>query len=262
MRLHLPAFAQNRSTTHQRYEAKYLLSPVAREMVREYLLGYTRPDAHTATYAVTSVYYDSPTWHTFRSSLHGEKNRFKLRVRTYGDPFAPGAYAEIKQRIDRIIVKKRVALTPSAVELTQRPVMDWAPFLQNPDDERAAGTYESFVHLAHRISAVPVMGVRYIRDAFESAVEEPVRVTIDSALTYLPVDGLIDGSAWRPAHTVPDVLEVKFTDAFPFWIRQMIERYELTRVSLAKYVSCVQAFADDGGLRGMAPAEEMVTWTP
>jgi hypothetical protein len=66
--------------------------------------------------------------------------------------------------------------------------------------------------------------------------------------------------AWRALDTIPAVLEVKFTDAFPFWVRRLIDRFELTRISLAKYVACVQSFAADGGLRESS-AEDMPTWT-
>ena len=97
-------------TVQQRFEAKYLLRPVQRDLVRDYVAGYSRPDSHNAVYAVTSVYYDSPGWALFRSSLNGDKNRFKLRVRTYGDAMDAVCYAEIKQRIDRIVTKHRAEL--------------------------------------------------------------------------------------------------------------------------------------------------------
>jgi hypothetical protein len=37
------------------------------------------------------------------------------------------------------------------------------------------------------------------------------------------------------------ILELKFTDRFPIWLRQMVRHFDLVRVSMAKYVSCVMA---------------------
>ncbi len=264
MRATVPNAQGTEFTVQQRFEAKYLLTPVARALVRDYVAGYSRPDAHNAVYPVTSVYYDSPDWALFRSSLNGDKNRFKLRVRTYGDaPDAP-CFAEIKQRIDRIVTKKRASLNCGLREAIQGDAIYSAGVLAEPELESEVEAHELFASLGRRLGATPRLGVRYRREAFQSAMDEPVRITFDSDLAYAPVAELsapaADGaSAWRTVHEMPALLEVKFTDSFPYWVRQMVDRFELDRISLAKYVSCGQAMAADGVLWD-AQREAMPGW--
>jgi len=42
------------------------------------------------------------------------------------------------------------------------------------------------------------------------------------------------------------VLELKFTDRFPNWMRQMVQTFNLFRTSMAKYVTCAMAMTPDG----------------
>ncbi len=249
-------------TVQQRFEAKYLLNDVERALVHEYLQGYTRPDAHDAVYPVTSIYYDSDSWMTFRSSLDGETNRFKLRVRTYGG--APGArcYAEVKQRIDRIVTKKRALLRQTLAEIISGDLGHSFDAMARPERQPEVEAFEYFQSLASRLRAQPRAGVRYVREAYQSLADEPVRITIDTGISYATVDDVRAGGdvRWRPLDNVPAVLEVKFTDNFPYWVRRMVDRFELTRVSMAKYVVCVQAMSQDGVL-AREEQEALPAWT-
>lgn len=258
----------DRATHHavaQRFEAKYLLNPVQHWMVRDFVEGYTRPDPHNAMYPVTSVYFDNGGWTSFRSSLYGEKNRFKLRVRTYEDaPEAP-CFLEVKQRIGRVISKKRAMLKSSLDAAMQLDAAGSEGELAHPGRDEERDALDVFQSLRESIGAWPRIGVRYCREAYMSAMDEPVRITFDSELSYLPADKLLPGvdwsaRGWRRAEGAVTVLEVKFTDAFPYWIRQMITRFELERISLAKYVVCVKALGHDGGLWAVGD-EAMPAWT-
>jgi len=250
------------ATVQQRFEAKYLLNAVERELVRDYLAGHTRPDAHDAIYPVTSVYYDSESWTTFRSSLDGERNRFKLRVRTYGRALGAPCYAEVKQRIDRIVTKKRALLRGTLAETIAADTESFSGAMARPENEQEAKAFECFQMLASRLRAAPRAGVRYQREAYQSLTDEPVRITIDTDISYMTVRELAAGGdpRWRTLDHVPAVLEVKFTDNFPYWVRQMIDRFELIRVSLAKYVVCVQAMSREGAL-SCAEEEALPPWT-
>lgn len=250
-------------SVQQRFEAKYLLSPVQRDLVRDYVAGYSHPDSHNAVYPVTSVYFDSPGWALFRSSLNGDKNRFKLRVRTYGAAADAVCYAEIKQRIDRIVTKQRATLRCSLREAIEGTSVFSADALTVSPDETDRHAHELFASLGSRLDASPRLGVRYLREAFQSAMDEPVRITLDSELAYASVDDLLEDrgeSCWRRVHEMPVLLEVKFTDSYPYWVRQMVDRFELGRISLAKYVICGQAMAGDGVLYG-EQREAMPQWT-
>ena len=49
------------------------------------------------------------------------------------------------------------------------------------------------------------------------------------------------------AHEAPVVLEIKFTDTYPFWVRRLVQRFQLIRLSMAKYVLCINELQREGG---------------
>jgi hypothetical protein len=54
------------------------------------------------------------------------------------------------------------------------------------------------------------------------------------------------------------VMEIKFTDAFPLWVRRLVQHFELRRVSAAKYVECVKCLECEGLPLHGAPLEVMI----
>lgn len=251
-------------TVAQRFEAKYLLNPVQHAAVQDYVEGYTRPDPYGAVYPVTSVYFDNGAWTSFRSSLYGEKNRFKLRVRTYAEAAGTPYFCEVKQRIGRVITKQRAAFPGVDEAEPGWEALIGSQRLSYPERASERDAFEVFESLRHRLGARPRIGVRYVREAYESAVDEPVRVTFDSELSYCRSEETLAPlwagvSSWHLVDGAATVLEVKFTDAFPYWIRRLIDRFELERISLAKYVACVKAMARDGALFG-SEEDALPTW--
>ena len=89
--------------------------------------------------------------------------------------------------------------------------------------------------------------VSYLREAYVTPRDDAVRVTFDRLVRATPHDGnpRLDLAGRRGLCPKIDgiVLELKFTDRFPNWMRQMVEIFDLQRVSMAKYVSCVQCLA-------------------
>lgn len=236
----------------QRFEAKYFLTELQAEMIRDYILPYTLADRHQRIYPVTSIYLDTDDLMMFQSSLYGEKNRYKLRVRAYENNPEKPVFAEVKQRMGRIIRKHRASIRRDTINR-----LHWSePFteehLVDPEDEIQKENLMLFAELCERMGAEPKVCVRYQREAYVSDLEEPVRITFDTNISYAPVpDDPLD--LWRTSQTwalldeIPIVLEIKFTDTYPLWVRRMIQRFQLDRISLAKYVMCVQAMQREGG---------------
>ena len=236
----------------QRFEAKYFVSEVQAEMLRNYITPYTEVDQHQPIYPVTSLYLDSPDLALYRSSLHGEKNRYKLRIRGYQNDPAQPIFTEVKQRVGRVIRKHRASLKREAVNKMSRAEAIDEGFLVHPDQPRQRENLMLFSELAARYAVRPTIGVRYTREAFVSAMDEPVRITFDTNISFAALpqqlgDLWSDSHVWRLAHETPIVLEVKFTDAFPYWVHRMVQRFNLDRVSMAKYVICVNELHREGG---------------
>jgi hypothetical protein len=99
-----------------------------------------------------------------------------------------------------------------------------------------------FLGLRMRLSAKPVVGVFYMREAYECDGLERVRVTFDRELHYgilgSPVKGRHD--MWWPVRLPGVILEIKFTNTFPFWVADFIRRGELIRRGVCKYKLCAQ----------------------
>ncbi len=79
----------------QRYEHKYIIREDVALAVRDFVSSYLEIDSFGATqpnlsYPVHSLYLDSPDLRLYQTTINGDKNRYKLRIRFYEDrPKAP-----------------------------------------------------------------------------------------------------------------------------------------------------------------------------
>lgn len=88
-----------------------------------------------------------------------------------------------------------------------------------------------------------MMLVRYDRQAYEGDTAVRLRVTFDRNLNYKAVtkpDLEVYGTNW---HRVPlnfVILEIKFTQHFPFWLSDMVKCFNLKQGAFSKYVSTLK----------------------
>ena len=106
-------------TLASRFECKYLISPVLVPALRKIIRPFTRPDPFAALvegyrYPICSLYLDSDDLRLYQQTVGGEKNRFKLRVRSYSDDPASHVFFEVKSKVNNI-VRKRAAPTTNSV---------------------------------------------------------------------------------------------------------------------------------------------------
>lgn len=236
-----PVMKSDRMQT-RRYEIKYQTDEATVQAIRRVLRTRLEPDefgadADRPSYFVHSLYLDSPGYDLCRATFHGERNRFKLRVRYYRDDPDEPVYLEIKRREDRCIRKQRALVRR---EVFPRLLAGEPPVLGHlvRPSARAMEDLETFCRLATRLRVRPSAHVAYEREAWLTAGHNSVRVTFDRAVRCEPVDqpGLTTAFA-RPTTVFPGrvVLEIKFTDRFPDWLRDLVRRYSLIPCSAAKY---------------------------
>jgi SPX domain protein involved in polyphosphate accumulation len=84
---------------NNRFECKYSIPAHLTEQIRAFIRPYVRPDPYAARrpgyrYAVTSLYFDSPALHLYHQNLSGERTRFKLRLRSYGNEASDPVWAD------------------------------------------------------------------------------------------------------------------------------------------------------------------------
>jgi hypothetical protein len=220
-----------------RYEFKYLVPPATLTVLRSFVTAFLPPDRFMrgGPYRISSLYLDSPDLRLYRQTLTGEKNRFKLRVRTYSDDPDDPAFLEVKRRVDAAVFKQRVCVERRRAEKIVIGSSDWSVGLP-PDLLAQVFRFSSLVSVC---GAGPCIRVRYRREAYEAPAGEPLRITFDTDLEYATTQ-LTDLSQTRPSWTPTPVegvvFEIKFSEHYPMWVADLIRGFELQRRSVPKYV--------------------------
>jgi SPX domain protein involved in polyphosphate accumulation len=228
-----------------RYELKYLLRREQVEPLVAELRQTLQLDAHgneLGTYPITSLYYDTPDYRAYWSKLDGQRSRRKLRVRVYGDtqvtPETP-AFVEIKQRVNKLMRKRRVALPyGEAVDLDRFHELGLS-FAQQGRESEQAILHEAY-YLYRTLQLRPACVVTYDRLAFEGDPRAPdLRITLDTNLrgrihdlSLLSTGSATDQQVLGPEYAV---LEVKANQNVPRWVAQLTARHRCTFYRISKY---------------------------
>src|SRR5947199_9996571 len=143
----------------QRFELKYKIKEGVALAVRDFVSSYLEIDEYGATlpnfsYPVHSLYLDSDDLAIYQTTVNGDKNRFKLRLRFYDNRKEAPIFFEIKRRMNNIILKQRGGV--------RRDAVDWLLAGQLPvrahlvsRDTRQLFALQSFCRLMHDIHAKP-----------------------------------------------------------------------------------------------------------
>jgi hypothetical protein len=236
-----------------RFELKHLVPEAKARAMRTFILNHLVPDAYTAPasefgYSVRSLYLDTPQLTLRQQTIDGLKNRFKLRIRFYDDNPNHPAFLEIKRRENNVIRKERAAVTRAGVELLLNGGRPDKSYLTDGSLD-AASALDSFCQVCRQIGAIGTVFVIYLREAYVLPNGNEVRLTFDRELEFrayqpgnaleMPPTGIkpiVDGT----------IFEIKFTDRFPHWLRDMVYMFELERRPMPKYVRCVDRARDSG----------------
>ena len=250
----LTAFqADEHKTFAQRFEIKYLIDEAKAQAVADFVRPFVTPDEYTGpdnSYVINSLYYDSPSLATFYSSVHGLKNRAKMRLRGYTESPESPVFFEIKRRVNQIIMKQRARVTKEAARLLTQG-SDIVGLEGLPRDEKGTSALNAFRGLAASLAASPRVCVRYTREAYVAVeVGESARVTFDRHLACLPATHYSDDvwshrpEGWLPVRPRDVVLEFKFTDRMPGWMSDAVRYLRLNSRSFGKYVICAKHLLD------------------
>lgn len=208
----------------ERYEKKYFLTPLQKEIFLQHIAPYVQPDAY-GRYTICNLYYDTPDWRLIRASIEKPIYKEKLRVRSYGVPAKDGrVFAELKKKFDGIVYKRRIEQRADTV----------AAFLDGSvpaktQIEKEIFRFQQFYHTAPRVF------IAYDREAY--AGENGVRVTFDTGIRFRETAlSLTAGDHGTPLLTGNRILtEVKIPAACPLWLSHALSEAGATPVSFSKY---------------------------
>ena len=234
----------------RRFESKYLVEENRAQRIRDYIRPFVELDRFAALrdlhkYPVCSLYLDSSDLELCRKTLHGHKNRYKLRVRTYSDNPDDPLFFEVKRRVDGMVLKARSQTSRAQGDVILSGRIPRA-------DQITADLFariNEFSALSKTTRAKPVLRVKYQREAYESIAPDRVRITFDTQLRHVvtPVYEVShDGPGWCATPVPGTILEIKFSQSFPSWITSLIQTFDLQKLSVAKYCLSMICAVNEG----------------
>lgn len=249
-----------------RFEFKYWVPAAMCGEVIEYALPYLVLDPFNAASGLsrqhnTTLYLETPGLDRYRTHIDSAADRYKLRVRAYGDVSDGPAFFETKRKINAITVKTRAAVPLTEVAPLLEGTYDALPPSLSPEERRHL---EGFLYLKTVSDARPCVLVRAHRESYCAPdPREDVRLTLDRDVTFqrahgpslrgdpqgwIPIDGY-DQHGRQGAHVM---VELKFPRLAPAWMGHLVNRLDLWRVGYSKYVAAVRTLLDQPMIDAMA----------
>lgn len=227
-----------------RYELKYLIDEPCARQVRDFVRSHLQRDPHARadmrySYPIYSLYLDCPNLSMFRATTQGQKNRMKLRVRYYDYKPTSPLFLEIKRRVNEVILKQRAIIKRDALNSLLAGFCPQPEDLCDPTDTDSYGVLREFCNLRNALHAIPRMHIYYEREAWISPQDENVRITFDRAAASSHYEHSLEPRRWHDAQIGSVILELKFDDRFPIWMRNLVRCCDLYRTTMGKYVHCM-----------------------
>lgn len=228
-----------------RYEIKYLVPSGEIPRLRAEITARMDADSHGAAggYGVWSTYYDTRDLRFYWEKIEGLKFRRKLRIRHYGDRTNVGdgteVHVEIKQRVNRVTQKRRVALPYRLA----RELCDGRRMIEHDLSQRAF--LEEVLELISTLDLRPVAMTGYQREAFVGRdADVGLRVTVDHRVRGRDRDFDFASEAENrlivPARL--SVVEFKADERVPYWLTDLAAHMNMSVVRVSKYCQSVEAF--------------------
>lgn len=228
-----------------RLEYKYLVPLNHLDKLRNNLLIYLDPDEYAAIrpnkeYTVRSIYLDSFDYRCYYEKMDGVHTRKKFRIRGYNkeEDKAP-VFFEIKRKYDNFISKDRAGIyfqnLPAAF-IERR-----AELCAESEEKQSFNNFFHYYQLRH---LEPKVLVVYEREPLECKFGSKLRITLDKNLRSKVVSDynkLFDEEGLVECFHKEFILEVKFFQVLPQWISGVLEKYDLTRMAVSKYISSIDA---------------------
>jgi len=235
----------------QRFELKYLIPEETALLVRDFVRGYLEMDEYSVgrpnySYPVHSLYLDSRELKLYWDTINGSKNRFKLRLRYYSTNADTPVFFEIKRRMNNCILKQRGGVRQDSVGLLLSGHLPEPDHLVSKSPNQLVAI-QRFCNLMDQVHAKPRVHIFYMREAYVSDNDE-VRVTMDRTVLAEPNPAFaVKTEMTNPIRSFQNevILELKFTNRYPEWFRELVRAFHVMQCGAAKYVESIQGIGHD-----------------
>ncbi len=218
-----------------RHEHKFLLEYDSYQRLKHSLHRCMNLDQHSVDgkgYHIRSLYFDDVYQSALFEKLSGVVNRKKYRVRIYNFSHE-NIKLEIKKKYNDYTHK--IATTIKNNEYEKIYTHDVSEFAFSDDPVKKSYYLEIRNNFLR-----PAVIVDYYREAFTLPYNE-IRVTFDTQLSsakpHLNIFTEQVRSIPLPAY-YSLILEVKYNNFLPTHIKALLEQYNLTRLSVSKFLLC------------------------
>ncbi len=234
-----------------RHEFKYYVPELKYWELRKRIAPFLQPDPHAGSvggrYTVRSIYFDTQNFEHYFTKIDGLAHRLKVRLRGYniGDENSE-VFFEIKRKYEGPILKNRSNMPFGVAQklLAGASVEQYASEINRLDDARRF-LYQYFARQMR-----PIVNVIYEREAYFGVNPDPdnnFRLTLDLNLRCVAMPKVADlYKEHNPQYANPGffILEVKFNQYCPKWIKPIIENMHLYREAASKYTNCIDKHPD------------------
>jgi hypothetical protein len=232
-----------------RYEFKYKIPNFRLHDLRAMIHPFVQLDRHAFdspdhVYTVRSIYFETPDFEMYHSKKEHLANRQKVRIRGYNTGNdETTVFLEIKRKYEGPIQKNRYSVAYGTV----KKMFDGGSFdALFPETVKSDNARRFFFQIYSR-NLRPVVNVVYEREPFFTKNLDPIndcRLTIDfnwRSAAYPGVDELFDDTHMSYCLDGFFVLEVKFNQYCPHWIKPILASLDTQRGPASKYVTCIDA---------------------
>ncbi len=235
------------SFSFDRFELKFVITPLQRERLMPSILPHVRADenaSETAYYPIVSLYYDNAARDCYWQKVRSWPSRRKMRVRVYGSldgTLPPTSFMEIKHKHMGKIIKRRARVPlEMALAVGQGDALDGVHLPEN--DRRVV---EEARRLVEHDGFQPACCMRYDRYAYtDKNPESDLRITFDTDIAYRFHDLTPRPDDRRfEKYLLPEgysVLEVKVSSTVPYWLSKAIGAIGCVIQSHSKYCNAVE----------------------
>lgn len=222
-----------------RFELKYIL-PISQAIeFQNAIKPYLPYDQYgdKGNYVISSLYYDSPDHRCYWEKVEGIKSRKKLRIRHYESKHEltddSPVFVEVKQRIDKIIQKRRLKLPyKDALLLCNERVMP------EKYDQKDLKTLEEIQAMVYQHNLQPSIITSYLRKAYIGTnYDLGLRITFDTNMRYritdLDLHSKNPGRFMIPPNMV--IMEIKVNESMPHWLTGLIGKHNISLIRISKF---------------------------
>lgn len=216
-------------TTFERFEIKYLLSPLSYRELRKRLIGKAEVDQYGLS-TVCTIYFDTPDYRLIRNSLEKPVYKEKLRLRSYGTPGMDSpVFLELKKKYQGIVYKRR-----ETMDLSQAEAYLYRHRSLNHDSQ-VLRELDWFLSYYGQIG--PAMYLSYERTALYGLEDEGLRLTFDKNILWRTQKLRLEKGTWGRPLLEPGwhLMEIKIPGAMPLWLGALLDRLSIYPVSFSKY---------------------------